>query len=291
MTACLCSALLSSVAVQAEPYHLVAGSSALGFRENDKQNVSLGFKSAFNALLSTENIQCDFKTYDTSDELGLAIAKGQVNAFFGSPLEFLKSEEYLVAGIVSGAVFSQKLKSKTYLIVRKDSGINNLLQLRNKKLSMQKYLVSDVGGLYIETLMLEHQLPETKRFFSEIKYTDTSNTAIIDLFFKKVDATLMSEIQFDIATELNPQLLKQTKIIETSEPYLIFVAALTKGTPEVTASSIRASLFSVDQTRKGRNVLNLMKMQGFREISTSELDNVRALVEKNKQLRVQASDQ
>jgi hypothetical protein len=47
--------------VHAEPYHLIAGSSMLGFRENAKQNVSLGFNAAFNSLLTSANVKCDFK--------------------------------------------------------------------------------------------------------------------------------------------------------------------------------------------------------------------------------------
>jgi hypothetical protein len=278
---------LVTTTVSAEPYHLVAGSSALGFRENDKQNVNLGFNSAFNTLLSSENVKCDFKSFDSSEELAKAISKQQVNGFFGSPIEFLQSETYFLTNPLASGVFGQKLKSKILLVVRKDSGINSIEQLKGKKLSTQKSIASDVGGLYMETLFLEHQLPSMKNFFSEIQNSETSNTALVDLFFKKVDVTLMSETQFDIATELNPQLRAQTKILEASEPYLIFVAALSKNTPEQEVNGIKNSLFNVHKTAKGRNILNLMKMQGFQEIASTELDNVRALVEKNKRLKAQ----
>lgn len=278
---------LVTTTVSAEPYHLVAGSSALGFRENDKQNVNLGFNSAFNTLLSSENVKCDFKSFDSSEELAKAISKQQVNGFFGSPIEFLQSETYFLTNPLASGVFGQKLKSKILLVVRKDSGINSIEQLKGKKLSTQKSIASDVGGLYMETLFLEHQLPSMKNFFSEIQNSETSNTALVDLFFKKVDVTLMSETQFDIATELNPQLRTQTKILEASEPYLIFVAALSKNTPEQEVNGIKNSLFNVHKTAKGRNILNLMKMQGFQEIASTELDNVRALVEKNKRLKAQ----
>lgn len=278
---------LVTTTVSAEPYHLVAGSSALGFRENDKQNVNLGFNSAFNTLLSSENVKCEFKSFDSSEELAKAISKQQVNGFFGSPIEFLQSETYFLTNPLASGVFGQKLKSKILLVVRKDSGINSIEQLKGKKLSTQKSIASDVGGLYMETLFLEHQLPSMKNFFSEIQNSETSNTALVDLFFKKVDVTLMSETQFDIATELNPQLRTQTKILEASEPYLIFVAALSKNTPDQEVNGIKNSLFNVHKTAKGRNILNLMKMQGFQEIASTELDNVRALVEKNKRLKAQ----
>ena len=276
-----------AVPAAAEPYHLIAGSSALGFLENEKQNVNLGFRSVFNEVLASENIKCDFKNFDNSDELASAIKNNQANAFFGSPLEFLKSEAYLRTTPIASSVFSNQLKLRILLVVRKDSGIDSLQQLKNKKLTTQKWLELDMGGLYLETLLLENKLPVTKNFFSEIQNTDTSNRALVDLFFKKTDATLINENQFDIAAELNPQLRMQTKILMASEPYLIFLAAMSKNTPEEEVGGIKKSLFSMHKTAKGRGVLNLMKIQKFQEISLNELDNVRALVAKNEKLKAQ----
>jgi ABC-type phosphate/phosphonate transport system substrate-binding protein len=248
---------------EAEPYHLTAGSSVLGYLENDKQNVNLGFNSVFNELLSSENVKCDFKNFDSSDGLAVAIKNGQANAFFGSPVEFLKSESYLLSSPIASGVFNNQLKSRILLVVRKDSGIDTFQQLKGKVLATQKWISADMGGMYLETLLLENKLPISQRFFSEIQNTDTSNRALVDLFFKKVDVTLISENQYDIATELNPQLREQTKIIIASEPYLIFVAALSKNTPEQEINGIKKSLLTIHRSARGKSILSLMKIQSF----------------------------
>ena len=274
-----------TVPVHAELYRLVAGSSELGFRENDKQNVNIGFSSVFNELLSSESVKCDFKSFDNSDELATAISKKQVNAFFGSPLEFFRSEPYFLSSPIASGIFGTKLKSRILLLVRKDSDIRELEQLKRKKLSIQKSIAADLGGLYIETLLLEKGLPKPKHYFAEIQTADTSNKAIVDLFFKKTDVVLVSESQYEIAIELNPQLREQTTILEASEPYLTFVAALAKSTPQQEVNAIKNSLLTVNKTPKGRNILNLMKIQGFQEVSLSDLDTVRALIMKNQHLK------
>ena len=276
---------LMSVAV-AEPYHLVAGSSALGFLENDRQNVTLGFSSAFNSVLTTQNVKCDFKSFDSSDELAEAIEKNQVNAFFGSPVEFLKTESYFLESPIASGIFGNQLKSKILLVVRAESEFKSLSQLKGKKLSIQKSIASDLGGLYLETLLLENKLPTTENFFLDTESAETSNRALVDLFFKKVDATLLSESHFQIAAELNPQILLQTRILVSSEPYLIFVAALRKGTPLEEIDGIKNSLLSVNKTAKGKRILSLMKIQGFKEISFNELTNVRDLIAKNQRLKL-----
>lgn len=276
---------LTSVAF-ADPYHLVAGSSALGLLENDKQNVTLGFSSAFNSMLGTQNVKCDFKSFDSSDELAKAIEQNQVNAFFGSPVEFLKAESYFLENPIASGIIGNQLKSRILLVVRAESEIKSLAQLRGKKLSIQKFIANDLGGLYLETLLLENKLPLIKNFFLETQSSETSNRALVDLFFKKVDATLLSENYFQIAVELNPQLLLQTRILVASEPYLIFVAALRKGTPPQEIDGIKNSLLNVNKTAKGKSILNLMKVQGFKEISLNDLSNVRDLIAKNQQLKL-----
>ena len=273
------------MSLQAEPYHLIAGSSVLGFRENDKQNVTLGFSSVFNELLTTENVKCDFKSFDTSVELMDAIQKIQVNAFFGSPVEFLMSEQFLLTSPLVSGVFFGQIKSKVLLVVRNDSGIHTLQQLKGKRLSTQKWISADLGGLYLDTLLLENQFPLPQQFFSEIQQVATSNQALVDLYFKKADVTLISENQFDIAAELNPQIRTQTRVLAASEPYLIFVAALRKGTPQQEVDGIKNSLMTVNKTSKGKSILNLMKIQGFKEVSLSELSSVRDLLAKNQRLK------
>lgn len=275
------------VSAQAEPYQLIAGSSALGLRENDKQTLNLGFKKVFNELLSSSDVTCDFQSFDSSEELAAAISKNQVNAFFGSPIEFLRSEPFLLSSPIASGVYGNQLKYKILLLVRKDSGIKALEQLQGKKLSTQKWVARDMEGLYLETLLLEHKLPTVKRFFSQIQNNETTNSALVDLFFKKVDAALVNESQYEVAAELNPQLRAQTQILEASEPYIIFVTAFTKSMPEQKITDIKNSLFSVEKTSAGRNVLRLMKAQGFQEISVTELDNVRALITKNQRLKTQ----
>lgn len=278
------------VSAQAEPYQFIVGSSALGLRENDKQTLNLGFKTVFNELLSTSDVKCNFQSFDSSEELAIAISKNQVNAFFGSPIEFLRSEPFLQSSPIASGVYGNQLKYKILLLVRKDSGISSLEQLQGKRLSTQKWVARDMEGLYLETLLLEHKLPITQNFFSQIQNNETTNSALVDLFFKKVDAALVNESQYEVAAELNPQLRAQTQILEASEPYIIFVTAFTKGMPEQKITDIKNSLFSVEKTSAGRNVLRLMKAQGFKEISVGELDNVRALIAKNKRLKIEKNE-
>jgi ABC-type phosphate/phosphonate transport system substrate-binding protein len=180
-------------------------------------------------------------------------------------------------------------KSKIIMLVRKDREISTIDQLKGKKMAAQSGVIQDLGGLYLETLLLEKKLPESHKFFSEIMKTDTSNIALVSLFFKKVDMALMSESEFNIAAELNPQMRLQTKVIAASEPYLSFVAATSKNMPADKMDAIKKGLLNFDKSIKGKSMLRLLKVDGFHVIGLNELASVRELIAKNKQLKALAN--
>lgn len=276
---------LSAIAADVQPFSLTVGSSVIGTRENTKQDVHLGFNSLFNALLAADNIKSEFKDFDKSDDLAEAIQKNQVNSMFGSPLEFIDSETYLFSAYVITGLISNQYKSPIILLVRKDSEVNTIHQLKGKKISVQKGVIQDLGGLYLETLLLEEKLPVAEAYFSEIVKTGTSNIALVNLFFKTSDATLMSESEFNIAAELNPQMRLQTRVIHASEPFVNFVAATTNSVPLEKTEAIKKALLNVKKTHKGKTILTLLKVDEFRVVSIDELQTVRTLIAKNKQLK------
>ena len=279
--------LSGSLLVQAAetPYALVVGSSVIGTRENNKQDVHLGFNALFNSLLASENIQCEFKDFDKSEYLKESIKNKEVNGMFGSPLEYIQSEIWLTNTYLMSGFINDHYKSKILILVRKDSEINSIEQLKGKKITAQRGVIQDMGGLYLETILLEKKLPLPSVYFSEIIKTDTSNVALVNLFFNKADVALMSESEFNIAAELNPQMRIQTKVIQASEPYISFVSATSKSVPTEKMEAIKKALLNVEKSNKGRSVLKLLKLDGFKIIGLNELENVRALVEKNRQLK------
>ena len=273
------------IAADSTPYTLIVGSSVIGTRENAKQDVHLGFNTLFNGLLAVDNIRCEIVDFDNSDELFEALKKNEINSVLGSPLEFIKSESYLTKEYLISGLVSRHYKSRIIILVRKDSEINSIEQLKGKKIAVQRAVIQDLGGLYLETLLLEKKLPAARMFFSEILKPDTSNVALINLFFKKVDMALMSESEFNIAAELNPQMRSQTKVIAASEPFVSFVAATAKIMPPEKMEAIKKSLLNVEKSSKGKNMLRLLKVDGFQVIDLNELASVRALIAKNVQLK------
>ena len=56
--------------------------------------------------------------------------------------------------------------------------------------------------------------------------------------------------------------------------------------PSDKREAIKNTILAIEKTAKGRNMLKLLKIDGFQVIHMDELTSVRTLVEKNRQLKV-----
>jgi len=278
---------ICALSAHAERYHIIAGSSDKGLHEIEKQNVHLGFSSILNEVLLTEDIRCTIKSYENIDELVTAMQKKEINAFFGSAIEYLDLEPYLIDTHLATAYFDNKLTSSVFLIVRKDSSYHKLEDLKGKTLALKKWYVGvgDISSYYLDTKLMEKQLPVTEHYFSEVLKAETTNRAIVDLFFNKVDAALVTEHQFNVATSLNPQLKKDTRILMASEPYIMLLVAMGKHTPSEFVQPIINSFLETANNPKGRAVLRLMKIERLGKVEVGMLDNVRELMHRHKTLK------
>lgn len=79
-----------------------------------------------------------------------------------------------------------RLKNNTHntliLITRKDSDIKNLKDLKNKRFGL--YTNEEVGKLYIDTLLMQNNLPKYEKHFSEVHTYAKRSKALLDLFLK-----------------------------------------------------------------------------------------------------------
>lgn len=279
--------LLKFDVVVAEPEQktIVIGGSVVGLREFNQQDMQIGLRSAMNDQLAEKGINIEVNIYATSQELYSAVKEGKVKLIFGTPMEFFSLEPYMAeAKILSGSV-NEKNKMRLYLLVRKDSNIRNIAQIKGKSLDVPRWLIDDIGGLYLDTLLLENKFPDYKSMFASVQKSKNSNQSIINVFFNKNDVALVTESEFEIASELNPQIKLQLAVIQASEPYYSFISAATKTMDTDLMNIAKQAALNLDKTVKGKNILKLFKSSGLLETDISGLENIRNLIQKNQQLK------
>ena len=264
---------------------IILGGTIHGLRDFKQQDIQIGIGKALDEMLLPYGIKTKSIIYESKDALENAVKNHDIDYFFGTPLELLFIEEYVDKKYILSALIDNKDKMRLYLLVRNDSKINDLKSLANKSIDIPHWLMNDIGGIYLDTCLLDKGLTTIDRFFSNVQKSNNSNQSIINLFFKKNDAALVTESEFEIATKLNPQILTQLKVLQMSDYFPALVALGLKYSDAETSIKLMDASMSLNKSRKGKNILKLLHSTGFVVIDFNEMESVNALFNKYRQLK------
>jgi ABC-type phosphate/phosphonate transport system substrate-binding protein len=256
--------------------------------DDSATDAEIGFRMMLNDLVSEANERVDLKVYESTESAVRAFKEGQLDLVYINSLKYLDLER-------SGSVhpfaryvvqIGPKLKQRYQILVRKDRQAKNLADLQGTKLSMPPGHI--VGRRFLETSLLEAQLPVPERFFSEIQVTDILNEAIVDLFFGKVDVVVTTEHAFDLTCEMNPQVCADITPLISSQPLLHAVVAGRLGYPEQRRQRIESLLIREEYPSRTRHLMSTFRVKRFQRLEEGMLKEVKTLRETYRALSQQS---
>jgi ABC-type phosphate/phosphonate transport system substrate-binding protein len=269
---------------------IIMGGSAVGLRGASKQDTEATFNVYLNELFkqTDSRLVMNIVIYPDSESLLTAFDKGEIDGFFGTPLDYLSRKDQLCKTVVGVGYKNLDLKQNLLVIVRADEGITQLKELRNKRLTLSTYM--DTETLFLNTSLLRNSLPEIPEFFSERKDAKNPNIALMDVFFNKTDVTVVRENEYKTAVELNPQLGKKLIILTKSEPYLATTGAIRNKISEDEFKAFVNAFQKVVNTEKGKKLMSFFSVSRVELVSSDELLNLQALMVENTMLKKSIRD-
>ncbi|MBV2120325.1 MAG: phosphate/phosphite/phosphonate ABC transporter substrate-binding protein [Candidatus Thiodiazotropha sp. (ex Ctena orbiculata)] len=208
---------------------IVAGLSEESLYDTSITDAKIVFSLIFNQAIQASDEQFVLEIYETDLEVERKLISGELDAVFTNTIHYLEIEEHFNPRGSYIIQHGPEIKPQYYLLTKRNSGIQRLSQLQGMKISIPRGHA--VGELYLDVMLLRQNLPVSDQFFSEIRQTQESNSAVVNLFFGKVDAALITDDAFSVASELNPQLEKQLIVIDVSEPLAHQVVAVRRDFP------------------------------------------------------------
>ncbi|HMN24108.1 MAG TPA: PhnD/SsuA/transferrin family substrate-binding protein [Ignavibacteriaceae bacterium] len=115
---------------------------------------------------------------------------------------------------------------KFYLIVNKDSEINDISQLKNETINILASKDQKAAYLWLDKLLKDKKLPSQKKFFKSIVTDYKATNVLLPVFFNKAKACIVTESSLNLLSELNPAIKKNIRILNTSEYFLLGVCCL-----------------------------------------------------------------
>lgn len=265
--------------------HFRMGGSALGLRGTSKQDAEATFNVYLTALY--QQVKTDLSLYvamyPNSSALLAAFDKGEIDGFFGTPLDYLSRKNRAGKYLVGVEFKLGPLKQRFYIVARADDGTAQLKDLEHKRLTLGAYM--DIEELYLNTVLLRSKLPEIPVFFRERREAKSPNIALMDVFFNNSDVTVVRENEYNIAVELNPQLSKKLIVLGKSEPYLATVGFLSDKFPDEDFKGLVDAFQKVANSEMGKKLMDIVQVSGVAMVALDDVKNVQELVTENALLR------
>lgn len=262
---------------------IVMGGSSLALRYATKQDAEIAFNAVLDETIVNPYLRLHVAVYDTTDQVLAAFEKGEINGVFGSPIEFMRVADKLLDETMALRYRNNGVKQSFVLIRRKDDTAVGMKDFRNRRLTLSKY--QDLEALYLNTLLLRNHLPEIPRFFSERLEAKNANIAIMDVFFRKSDITIVRESEFQTAVELNPQLGKQLEVIDKSPAFLPALGSVRKSLDQDKVRSLMRDIEKVSESGKGGKILSVSQAASIVTIPREEMRSVLDLMNEYESLK------
>ncbi len=209
-----------------------------------------------------------------------AMGAGSVDVGFFAPLQMT-----LVIGKSYGTPILGALRKddtgqlattyKSQILVRNDSGINTLADLKGKKFAFVDPL--SASGYVYPTLTIKNTTgQEPKTFFSNTTFAGSHPNAALAVYNKQVDGAAMFIDARDSLVAANPDIKTATKVIATAGPIPNDGVALRKGFPDDVGKQVKDALLAYSKDAAGAKVLSqLFAWDGVQEVTASFYDAIK----------------
>ncbi|MCG7929494.1 MAG: phosphate/phosphite/phosphonate ABC transporter substrate-binding protein [Candidatus Thiodiazotropha weberae] len=238
-------------------------------------DAKIAFALVLNDVLKESGEFVALDVFQNKLEVEKKLLKGDLDAVFTNTLQYLELEEHLNSNGTYIIQHGPNIKPKFYLITKRNAGRDSLDELRGKKISIPKGYA--VGNMFLDVLLMRQNHPVSKRFFSEIREASDSNSSLVNLFFGKVDAALVTDFSYEVACELNPQMRKQLTIIQVSEPLIHQVVAVRDDFSQSKLDKIEPYFLNTQRSPNLAQSMSLFRISAIKKLTGNYLTEVRKL--------------
>lgn len=208
----------------------------------------------------------------------IAMGSGNIDVGWLSPLPYVIAHDRYGVEPILTTVRDKSTKYWSFIIVRNDSGINKLEDLKGKRFAYGDPM-STSGSLYAKDLIRRSGY-DPKGFFTQELYAGAHDKVVMAVYNNQVDGGAIYGGVVSDAREKTANILKdvtsKTRVIARSADIPNDTVSIRKGLPADVVKKITDGLMSVSKSDEGRvAVMELYGIDGFVLAKDSDYDSVR----------------
>ena len=176
-------------------------------------------------------------------------------------------DDFLV-GTVNGDIYCEYL-----LLVRRDSGIKNLPDLKGRSLSLFDNPSMCLSVPWLDVFLSQNGLgTTTAAFFGKMPRNVKLSPAVLRVFFRQDDACLVTRNGYNTLLELNPQLGNHLQILASSSRFITTLFCFLSDSMNSSYDSLANSMLKLDESPTGKQILMMFKTEKLVRIKASDLE-------------------
>jgi phosphonate transport system substrate-binding protein len=213
--------------------------------------------------------------YKRADMFVDRLIAGEYNVGVACALEYVQIAPRLQVTPIGKEYRFGKSSFKILLLVRKDSKLKKIADLKGKKLS-----ISDddpINKVYLRVLLARSGIKEMEGFFSSVEVKVKPKAAVLDLFLQEADACLATDTIFKSMAQLNPQLKKTLRPIHYSESISNGGIFVRNDVPKKMVRDLTEVLLTLHQTEKGKQLLKIFRTPKMVQVNDRDYASARKI--------------
>ena len=201
---------------------------------------------------------------DNPAEINYLLETGYLDFEFVREDDYLSGHDDFGLEIVAVPVINGDLYCSSLVIVRSDSGIDSLEDLRGKKFAFNSYRFNrgDIVPDYMHSVI--NETPDD--FFSSYIYSNSQDNFIDMVHQGTLDGAEVDCIMWSYMIEGSPENYSDLKIISSSSGQLVPVIAVLPEIDQKLRNDVTKCLLGMYDTQEGRDVLEKMHFNMFVEL-------------------------
>lgn len=190
------------------------------------------------------------------------VARRMDGAFFEVFTSVLAMEKLGVEPIARYVNLDGSSTIKSYIFVRKDSGIRTAKDMKGKRIAfVDKATVT--GYLFAITFLKDNGINEIERYFKEYYFTGSHDSAVYAVFDRRADIGTAKSKVYEKIIAKDPIIKDELRIISESREFPEITLCIRKDLPVEIKTKIKDLLLNIDKEPLGKEVISKMEIKGF----------------------------
>jgi len=208
-----------------------------------------------------------------------ALREGTVDGVAITTSEWFQLRDHIrfnrcVFSLVAGSITEEYL-----LLVHAQSSFNRIEDLQDRSLNILDNSRMSLALPWLDSVLQEKGLKPARNFFDNLREEPKVTKTVLPVFFRKIDACLVTRKSFEAMSDLNPEVGRQLRAIATSPLLIASGFFFREGYPRKQQDKYLSEFTNIHSNPAGQQILTVFQIERLQEYPVSVLDDTLLLLQ------------